>query len=615
MHDSQDRNERDEPTAQGGALARISAKGLRRRGDLRSFFERMAHPHSAAEAAAALDRSMRVAMSNATGGLSPLSLGLAVADWLGHLSASPGTLSRLTTEAGLGWSQALHHAATCKGGAHDDRRYADESWAAWPFCGFVSTHRMAETWWQEATMLRGMEHHHEDLMRLLSRQWLDMLAPSNWFWTNPQVLKTTWNTQGANLLRGAAHALDDWRQTQGLSRLQEDQPLYRPGVEVACTPGDVVYRNHLVELIQYAPSTPTVQREPLFIVPSWIMKYYILDLSPHNSMVRYLVDQGHTVFMLSWRNPDESDALLDLQDYLQQGILEPLAVITERTGGVPIHATGYCLGGTLLAMAAATLARPQEAQNAPIAPLASMSLLAAQLDFRDAGEMGVLLDEAQVALLEDVMAERGYLTGQQMAGSFQFLRARDLIWSARMREYLLGEPDVANDLMTWNADVTRMPAVMHSNYLHSLYLHNDLAEGRYEVAGEPVSLSDVRLPVFTVGTLKDHVTPWRSAYKVKRLVRSDVTFVLTSGGHNAGVVSEPGHEGRDYQLMLTRASDQRLSPDAWQRRAPHFKGSWWPAWHEWLVSHSSGTVPAREVAGAESLCAAPGSYVLVRYLD
>jgi polyhydroxyalkanoate synthase len=615
MHDTQGPNDRDKPPADSGALARISAKGLRRRGDVRSFFERISHPHSAAEAAAAMDRHMRVTMASWTGGLSPLSLGLAVADWIGHLTASPGTLSRLTTEAGLAWSLALRHAVTCTKGSRNDRRYADESWAAWPFCAYASTHRTAETWWQEATVLRGMEHHHEDLMRLLSRQWLDMLAPSNWFWTNPQVLKTTWNTQGANLLRGAGHAFDDWRQSQGLSRLQEDQPLYRPGVEVACTSGDVVYRNHLVELIQYAPSTAKVQREPLFIVPSWIMKYYILDLSPHNSMVRYLVSQGHTVFMLSWRNPDESDALLDMQDYLRLGILEPLAVITERTGGVPIHTTGYCLGGTLLAMAAATLARPQEAQNAPIAPLASMSLLAAQLDFRDAGEMGVLLDEAQVALLEDIMAERGYLTGQQMAGSFQFLRARDLIWSARMREYLLGEPDVANDLMTWNADVTRMPAVMHSNYLHSLYLHNDLAEGRYDVAGEPVSLTDLRLPVFTVGTLKDHVTPWRSAYKVKRLVRSDVTFVLTSGGHNAGVVSEPGHEGRDYQLMLTRASDQRLSPDAWARRAPHFKGSWWPAWHDWLVSHSSGTVAARKVLGAESLCAAPGSYVLVRYLD
>ena len=268
-----------------------------------------------------------------------------------------------------------------------------------------------------------------------------------------------------------------------------------------------------------------------------------------------------------------------------------------------------------MAVSTAALARPEGLHAAPIAPLASMTLLAAQLDFRDAGEMGVLLDEAQVALLEDAMAERGFLTGRQMAESFQFLRARDLVWSARMREYLLGVPDVANDLMTWNADVTRMPAVMHSNYLHSLYLHNDFAEGRYEVAGEPVSLGDLRLPIFSVGTLKDHVTPWRSAYKVKRLVHADVTFVLTSGGHNAGVVSEPGHAGRDYQLLLTLANDRRSSPDIWLRKAPHFKGSWWPAWHDWLVSHGKGVVAARKIARTDSLDAAPGHYVLMRYRD
>ena len=610
-----DSSARNELANNQGALQRLSVKGLRRRGDVRSFFERATRPNSRIEAAAALDGNMRVAMAKATGGLSPISLGLAVADWAGHLAASPGTLSRLTTEGLLAWREAMQHALTCGGAPAGDKRYADEAWAAWPYCGFASTHKMAEIWWQEATVLRGMEHHHEDLMQLLSRQWLDMLAPSNWPWSNPQVIKTTGNTGGANLLRGAAHAFDDWRQAQGLPRLQQDLPLYRPGVEVACTPGEVVFRNHLVELIQYAPTTRQVQREPLFIVPSWIMKYYILDLSPHNSMVRYLVEQGHTVFILSWRNPDESDALLDMEDYLRLGVLESLAVITERTGGAPIHTAGYCLGGTLLAMAAAALARPDGIHSAPIAPLATMTLLAAQLDFRDAGEMGVLLDEAQVALLEDTMAERGFLTGPQMAGSFQFLRARDLVWSARMREYLLGEPEVANDLMTWNADVTRMPAVMHSNYLHSLYLHNDLAEGRYEVAGEAVSLADVHLPTFTVGTLKDHVTPWRSAYKVKRLVHADVTFVLTSGGHNAGVVSEPGHAGREYQMMTTLAGDRRYSPDLWRRQAPHFKGSWWPAWHEWLVAHGSTRVPARKLAVADSLAPAPGSYVLMCYRD
>jgi len=233
------------------------------------------------------------------------------------------------------------------------------------------------------------------------------------------------HTQGGSLARGASHALDDWRQRRGLAPLQDAGPVFRPGIEVANTPGQVVHRNHLAELIQYTPMTPRVQREPVFIVPSWIMKFYILDLSPHNSLVRYLVEQGHTVFMLSWRNPDEGDALLDMPDYLQLGVLDALAAITRLTGGVPIHAAGYCLGGTLLAIAAAALARPRAVPAAAaIALLASVTLLAAQVDFRDAGDLGVLIDEAQVATLEDTMAERGFLTGQQMGGSFQFLHAQ-----------------------------------------------------------------------------------------------------------------------------------------------------------------------------------------------
>jgi polyhydroxyalkanoate synthase len=305
----------------------------------------------------------------------------------------------------------MHHALTCQSVPLGDPRYTDKEWASWPFCALANTHGAAETWWKEATVLRGMKHHHEDVMPLPSRQWLDMLAPSNWYWSNPKVIKTTIETQGANLLRGAAHAYDDWRQSQGMAPLKPEEPLHRPGLEVACVPGEVVYRNHLIELIQYTPTAQKVQREPLLIVPTWFMKYYILDLSPHNSMVGYMVDQGHTVFMLSWRNPDESDALLDMRDYVQLGVLEPLAVITERCGGIPIHTAGYCLGGTLLAMAAAALANTDVVHSAPIATLAFMTLLAAQLDFRDAGEVGVLLDEAQVALLEDIMAERGFLTG------------------------------------------------------------------------------------------------------------------------------------------------------------------------------------------------------------
>ncbi|HSM22480.1 MAG TPA: alpha/beta fold hydrolase, partial [Rubrivivax sp.] len=422
-----------------------------------------------AEAAASFDRSVQAALARYTGGLSPVSLGLALADWAWHLAGSPGTMARLAAQAPLAALEALHKAAQGLDGEPGDPRFADAAWSVWPFAAAATLHHAAEQWWQDATTLRGQEHHHHDVVQLFARQWLDMMSPSNWPWSNPQVLQATARSHGDNLRRGLAHALDDWRRSQGLAPLQDPGPTHRPGHEVACTPGQVVYRNHLVELIQYAPQTPKVQRAPVFIVPSWIMKYYVLDLSPHNSMVRWLVGQGHTVFMLSWRNPDEGDALLDMEDYARLGVLDPLAAVSALTGGVPIHGVGYCLGGTLLAIAAAALARRQGVQGGEvIAPLATLTLLAAEVDFREPGELDILVDEAQVAMLEDVMAERGFLTGRQMAASFQFLHARDLIWSTRMREYLLGERDAPSDLMAWNADLTRMPATMHSPYLHSL---------------------------------------------------------------------------------------------------------------------------------------------------
>ena len=571
----------------------------------------------AQDAASALDSTARAIGARFTAGLSPISLGLALADWGWHLASAPGTAARLVTAAQTGLVQALAAAPDETAAAlAADPRFRDPSWTQWPYSVLANVHLARQAWWDQALQLRGVERHHRDVVRLFARQWLDMQSPNNWLWTNPQVQEKTVATHGANLVQGAKHAIDDWRREHGLAPREADEPRYQPGVDVACTPGEVVYRNHLVELIQYAPQTSRVQREPLLIVPSWIMKYYVLDLSPHNSLVRYLVGEGHTVFMLSWRNPDEGDALLDMDDYVQLGVLAPLAEVTRRTGGVPIHAMGYCLGGTLLSIAAAALARPGGVHGAPaIAPLASLSLLAAQVDFREPGDLGILTDDAQVEMLEAMMAERGFLTGRQMAGSFQFLRSRELIWSTRMREYLLGERNAPNDLMAWNADTTRLPAVMHSQYLRRMYLRNDLAEGRYEVDGRPVSVSDVRVPAFVVGTVKDHVSPWHSVYKLHRLLGGDVSFVLTNGGHNAGIVSEPGHPRRHFQMHLTRAGDPAMTADEWQARAERHEGSWWPAWHAWLGALSSGQVAARRIDAKDSLGAAPGSYVHVRYAD
>jgi polyhydroxyalkanoate synthase len=534
-------------------------------------------------------------------------------DWLIHAMGSPGALMQCTSDEGMRWIASLSDTQHVPA---SDPRYASPAWQNWPFSMLANLHHSNENWWQQATTLRGMEHHHQDVVGFLARQWLDMLAPSNYPWLNPEVLNATVRTRGLNFVQGMAYAMDDWEKSLGIEPSRALHGHYRPGIEVACTPGEVIHRNHLVELIQYTPQTSQVQREPVFIVPSWIMKFYILDLSPHNSLVNYLVKQGHTVFIVSWRNPDESDALLDMHDYLTLGVLNTLAVVTQRTGGVPIHTMGYCLGGTLLAIAASALSRPQRVKEAQhIAPLASMSLLAAQLDFHDPGELGVFLDEAQVSFLEDLMAEKGFLSGRQMANSFEYVRARDLFWSARVREYWLGKAQVPNDLMAWNADVTRMPAAMHSQYLHAFYLHNALAEGRYEVEGEPVSLRDFRAPIFAVGTIKDHVTPWKSAYQVMRLTHSEVTFVLASGGHNVGVISPPGIPNRSYQQLTTRAGEHIESPNTWQRTAPTTSGSWWPAWHDWLMTHGTSQVPASTRLPRATLGHAPGDYVSVRYDD
>jgi polyhydroxyalkanoate synthase len=573
------------------------------------------------ELATALDGELHAAAAPLTGGLSPISLLLAQADWLLHLATQPAQSLRLAVDAQRGfveWAAAgLGTAPTLPAQPGEDLRFSHPGWQQPPYASLVQAYRSAEAWWRDATTLRGMKAHHQELARVFARQWLDMLSPANFVASNPEVLERTAERWGGNFGDGAAIALDEWRLHKGLAPLQPPQHPYQPGVDVAVTPGKVVHRNALVELIQYEAQTPNVQAEPVFIVPSWIMKYYVLDLSPHNSMVRWLVGQGHTVFIVSWRNPDEGDALLAMDDYLQLGVFDPLAAIARLLPKTRVHACGYCLGGTLLAIGAAALARPQRIDRAELlAPLASLSLLAAETDFSEPGEMGVLIDESQVAMLEDLMAERGFLSGQQMAGSFQFLHSRELVWSALTRERLLGERLRPSDLMAWNADVTRMPAAMHSEYLRRCYLRNELAEGRYPVEGTPVSLADIRQPIFAVGTEKDHVSPWRSVYKLHRLTQTELSFVLTNGGHNAGIVSEPGHPQRHFALLTRRPGDPMRDPDAWQALAPRHEGSWWTAWHDWLLSHGSRTpVPAQRIGGGVTLGDAPGQYVLQRYHD
>jgi len=565
-----------------------------------------------------LDHLLHASVAKLTGNLSPASLGLARHDWSVHLAFSPDKIlslqkSLLKKSAQLGWyglqaaaGKEMEPLALPSPG---DYRFKSEGWQRWPFNFLYQGFLLYEDWWEEATSgVRGVAPHHQDVVSFTARQWLDVFSPSNNPLTNPDVLATTVSQGGVNFWHGFLHWMDD------VSRGMSDQPpagteAFKVGENIAATKGKVVFRNRLIELIQYSPTTSEVYAEPMLIVPAWIMKYYILDLSPNNSLVKYLVDKGHTVFMISWKNPDASDRDLGMEDYVHLGLEEALKAVKAITGQ-SVHAVGYCIGGTLLSIMAATLARAGDDS------LKTMTLFATQTDFEEPGELQLFIDDSQLTFLEDVMWQQGYLDKYQMAGAFQMLRSNDLIWSRLVNDYLQGKRQPLNDLMTWNADATRMPYRMHSEYLNKLFLKNDLAESRYTVNGEPIALEDIRIPTFSVGTVRDHVAPWKSVYKIHQLVDGDVTFVLTSGGHNAGIVSEPGHKGRTYQIATALRDARYIPPGQWQHQTPLKEGSWWEAWQEWLVEHSDGKhkAPAmgNEARGYVPLNSAPGTYVFVK---
>lgn len=568
-----------------------------------------------------LDRRIHAQIGHVFTGLSPIQAGLVYLDWLSHLAISPGKQIDIAQQV---WRDAIDihqdlmaHALPFQP-THDvgtsgvleprsgDNRFKSAAWSQWPFNAYAQSFLLAERAWHRATHeVPGLSHKSEDIASFAARQWLDLIAPSNFPWSNPEVIQASTQELGQNWARGLSYWLEDQsRQNQGLPAAGVES--YQVGKNVAVTPGKVVFKNDLMELIQYTPTTPKVQAEPILIVPAWIMKYYILDLSPHNSLVKYLVEQGHTVFMISWKNPTEQDRDKGLDDYRRDGVMAAIDTITDIIPDQKIHAAGYCLGGTILMIAAATMGRDKDER------LASMTLFAAQGDFTEAGELMLFINESEVDLIDALMWEQGYLKGSQMAGTFQLLHSNDLIWSRILKEYMLGQRQQPNDLMAWNADTTRMPYKMHSEYLHKLFLHNELASGKYEVDGHPIWFTDIRVPCFAVGTVTDHVAPWKSVYKL-HLLPVELTFVLTSGGHNAGIVSEPGHPHRYFQMQTRPVCGSYLSPDDWQAQAPQFQGSWWPAWHEWLNHLSSGLVnpPRTGKPGNKMILPdAPGSYVL-----
>lgn len=565
-----------------------------------------------------IDRAFHAAIAHASGGLSPAALAQAYADWWLHLSLAPGKQFQLQQKAVrklIRWQLHASHAIVsatpgepCIEPLAQDRRFSEPEWQALPWSLVYQSFLLTQQWWHNATTgVPGVSKEHERMLDFSTRQMLDVFSPSNFVATNPVLMKATIAEGGMNLLRGMQNAIEDLERRSG-GHGPKGVEAYRPGKDVALTPGKVIFRNDLMELIQYAPTTDEVQAEPILIVPAWIMKYYILDLEPDHSLIRYLVSRGFTVFTISWKNPDSKDRVLSLDDYRTKGILAALDAINKIAPGQKVHATGYCLGGTLLSIAAAAMGRDGDER------LKSVTLLATQTDFTEPGEMQLFINESQVRFLEDLMWEQGYLDSKQMSGAFRMLRSRDLIWSKMVREYLFGERQDLNALMAWNADGTRMPFAMHSEYLRRLFLANDLAEGRYPVEGRPVAIADIRPPIFAVGTVKDHVAPWKSVFKIHLLADTETTFLLTKGGHNAGIVSEPGHPHRSYQVATRRDGQPHLDPESWKERTPHQEGSWWPAWADWLIDHSSGVVPpppmGRPDVGLEAIADAPGTYVL-----
>lgn len=567
-------------------------------------------PSGASEPKADVERHLRAQLAALTGGLAPDDYAQAWWEWYLNVAAHPprqAALARSAYEKMLDSWQFATQAASGQPLApgHEDQGFGDPAWNVWPFNVYARAYNNWAGWWQQALSHPGSSDPGLARASFAGRLLIDAASPANFLHTNPELLKKTAAESGQNLIRGLKHWVEDaQRMASGQGKAPANEQ-FEVGKNVAITPGKVVFRNRLIELLQYSPQTPNVYAEPILITPAWIMKYYILDLSPKNSLVRYLVEKGHTVFMISWKNPDAADRDLGLEDYVQLGFLDALAEVRRLIPDHKVHAVGYCIGGTLLTIAAARLAAAHDHS------LASVSLFAAQTDFSEPGELAVFITPSQIAMLEAMMSKTGVLESERMGGAFALLRSRDLMWGPAVAQYVRGERPRVNDLMAWNADGTRMPCRMHSEYLERLYLKNELATGDFVLGGEPVDLKKLQMPMFVVGTETDHVAPWHSVYKLRGLTRSsDYTFLLTSGGHNAGIVSGPVHPRRRHRLITWSDAKTTLTPDEWHKRATLHEGSWWPTWERWLAEHSATKqLPRREPTTSDALGDAPGQYV------
>ena len=490
-----------------------------------------------------------------------------------------------------------------------DSRFKDEDWSKnFLFDLIKQSYLISSRHIREAVAkVDGLPADSEKKVAFFTRQYVDALAPSNFLLTNPQVLRETVASGGQNLVRGLKNLLADLEKGGGKLRISmTDESAFQLGRNVATTPGKVVYQTDLMQLIQYAPLTEQVYRRPLVIIPPWINKYYILDLREKNSFIRWATEQGHTVFVLSWVNPDARLAQKGFEDYMLEGPLAALDAVEKATGSKEINFIGYCLGGTLLGATLAYLKAKQQHRR-----VASATFFVSLLDFSQPGELGVFIDEEQVANLERKMNERGYLEGSEMAGTFNLLRANDLVWSFVVNNYLLGKDPFPFDLLYWNADSTRMPARMHSFYLRNMYIKNLMGvPGGIELDGVPIDLSTVTLPSYFISTVEDHIAPWKTTYKGAKYLRGSIRFVLGGSGHIAGIVNPPS--AKKYHYWTNNALPE--SPEEWFKGATQHPGSWWEDWQRWIDPHGGGKVPAR-VPGDGALRPiedAPGSYAMMR---
>lgn len=540
----------------------------------------------------------------------------ALGSFWGRAVQQPETLREATGGLWLRYAQiwqshalrTLAAAQEAEAGKSRDRRFSDPEWKLDPAFSLMRETYQATADWLTSLVeqVEGVDPETRRKAAYFIRQAVEAASPANFPLTNPAVLRATMQSQGANLLQGLENLQEDLRRGQGmLSIRQTDMEAFKVGENIATAPGKVVFRNNLIELIQYTPMTAEVFETPLLIFPPWINKFYILDLQPKNSMIRWLVSQGHTVFVASWVNPDADMASKTFEDYIEEGVFAGLDAACKAAGVKAVNTVGYCIGGTLLASALAVMAQRKDKR------IKSATFFAAQMDFEHAGELKVFTDEPSLRYIEQrIEAKGGFLDAQAMADTFNSLRSNDLIWSFVVDNYYLGRKPAPFDLLYWNADQTRMPHALHMFYLRRFYRDNALSRGELELFGAPVSLKDVKVPVFLQSSKEDHIAPFRSVYASAQQFGGPVEFLMAGSGHIAGVINHP--DANKYQHWVN--SQLPASPEAWQAGAKEHPGSWWPYWQQWLAQRAGGKVPARDPASGPltPLGDAPGEYVRVR---